>query len=96
LQKTLLNLYLNEMGVFQSEAGFPVTGHEINYLKGNLRLVGKKVLFPIRISGWIRAIGADVKEAFKNVKIRHFNLSISTSKQMIVGKFRGKKKEKDI
>ena len=33
LQKTLLNLYLNEMGVFQSEAGFPVTRHEINYLK---------------------------------------------------------------
>jgi len=96
LQKTLLNIYLNEMGVFQSEAGFPVTGHEINYLKGNLRLVEKKVLFPIRISGWIRAIGADVKEAFKNVKIRHFNLSISTSKQMIVGKFRGKKNEKDI
>ena len=96
LQKTLLNIYLNEMGVFQSEAGFPVTGHEINYLKGNLRLVEKKVLFPIRISGWIRAIGADVKESFKNVKIRHFNLSISTSKQMIVGKFRGKKNEKDI
>jgi len=96
LQKTLLNLYLNEMGVFQSEAGFPVTGHEINYLKGNLRLVEKKVLFPIRISGWIRAIGADVKEAFKKVKIKHFNLSISTSKQMIVGKFQGKKNEKDI
>ncbi len=96
LQKTLLNLYLNEMGVFQSEAGFPVTRHEINYLKGNLRLVEKKVLFPIRISGWIRAIGADVKESFKNVKIKHFNLSISTSKQMIVGKFRGEKNEKDI
>jgi len=96
LQKTLLNIYLNEMGVFQSEAGFPVTGHEINYLKGNLRLVEKKVLSPIRISGWMRAISADVKEAFKNVKIRHFNLSISTSKQMIVGKFRGKKNEKDI
>ena len=96
LQKTLLNLYLNEMGVFQSEAGFPVTRHEINYIKGNLRLVEKKALFPIRISGWIRAISADVKEAFKNVKIKHFNLSISTSKQMIVGKFQGKKNEKDI
>ncbi len=96
LQKTLLNLYLNEMGVFQSEAGFPVTRHEINYLKGNLRLVEKKVLSPIRISGWMRAISADVKETFKNVKIKHFNLSISTSKQMIVGKFQGKKNEKDI
>ena len=96
LQKTLLNLYLDEMGVFQSEAGFPVTRHEINYLKGNLLLVEKKVLSPIRISGWMRAISADVKETFKNVKIKHFNLSISTSKQMIVGKFQGKKNEKDI
>ncbi|MCK4244109.1 MAG: homocitrate synthase, partial [Candidatus Omnitrophica bacterium] len=56
LQKTLINLYLNDMGIFQSEMGFPVTRHEINYLKGNLRLAEKKVLSPIRLSGWIRAI----------------------------------------
>ena len=39
LQKTLINIFLNKMGVFQSEMGFPVTRHEINYLKVNLSLV---------------------------------------------------------
>jgi len=28
LEKTMINLYLNQMGVFQSEFGFPVTKHE--------------------------------------------------------------------
>jgi len=28
LEKTMINLYLNEMGVFQSEFGFPTTRHE--------------------------------------------------------------------
>ncbi len=30
LEKTMINLYLNEMGVCQSEFGFPVTRHETN------------------------------------------------------------------
>jgi homocitrate synthase NifV len=30
LQKTMLNIYLDEMGVFQSEFGFPLTHHETN------------------------------------------------------------------
>ena len=28
LEKTMINIYLNEMGVFQSEFGFPTTRHE--------------------------------------------------------------------
>jgi len=28
LEKTLINIYLNEIGVFQSEFGFPTTKHE--------------------------------------------------------------------
>jgi len=92
LEKTLINIYLNQMGIFQSEAGFPVTKHEINYLNANIQLVKKGVLSPIRISGWLRAIKEDVIDAFKNVpELQHVNLSISTSQQMIVGKFRGKK-----
>lgn len=51
LEKTLINIYLNQMGIFQSEAGFPVTKHEINYLNANIQLVKKGVLSPIRISG---------------------------------------------
>ncbi|MCM8766224.1 MAG: homocitrate synthase [Candidatus Omnitrophica bacterium] len=91
LQKTLLNLYLNEMGVFQSEFGFPVTKHETNYLNANLELARMGVLTPIRLGGWIRATVEDVETAFKRVPlIEHLNLSISTSDQMIIHKFKGK------
>ncbi len=97
LQKTMINYYLNQMGVFQSEAGFPVTGHEINYLNANMKLAKQKVLHPIRISGWMRAIPQDVEQAFENIPgLQHINISISTSEQMIVGKFQGKMKFKDV
>jgi homocitrate synthase NifV len=97
LEKTLINIYLNEMGVFQSEFGFPTTRHESLYLQANLELAGMGVLQPIRLEGWIRAIARDVETAFKLVpNIRHLNLSISTSEQMISGKFRGNKTEDDI
>lgn len=91
LQKTMINLYLNEMGVFQTEFGFPVTRHETNYLNANLELAKKEILAPIRLGGWIRATREDVKTAFKlTPNIKHLNLSISTSDQMITHKFRGK------
>ena len=91
LQKTMINLYLNEMGVFQSEFGFPVTRHETNYLNANLELSKSGALAPIRLEGWIRATKEDVKTAFKLLpQIKHLNLSISTSDQMIVHKFKGK------
>jgi len=91
LEKTMINIYLNEMGIFQSEFGFPFTHHETNYLNANLELVKKGVLSPIRLEGWLRATKDDVKTAFKMVpEIKHLNLSISTSDQMIVHKFKGK------
>lgn len=97
LEKTMINIYLNQMGIFQSEAGFPVTKHEINYLNANMILVEKGVLSPIRISGWMRAVVSDVEEGFKNVpKLKHVNLSISTSEQMIMGKFQGRMGFKDV
>jgi homocitrate synthase NifV len=91
LEKTMLNLYLNQMGAYQSEFGFPVTHHETNYLNANLDLAEEGVLSPIRLSGWLRATREDVKTAFKQVpKLKHVNLSISTSDQMIIHKFKGK------
>ncbi len=97
LEKTLINIYLNEMGVFQSEFGFPTTRHESYYLQANLELAEMGVLQPIRLGGWIRAIAGDVETTFKLVPgIRHLNLSISTSPQMIGGKFQGRKKGHDI
>jgi isopropylmalate/homocitrate/citramalate synthase len=97
IEKTLINIYLNEMGVFQSEFGFPTTRHEANYLKANLELAEMGVLKPIRLEGWIRAIVDDVETTFRQVPaIKHLNLSISTSDQMINGKFQGRKKKNDI
>jgi len=97
LEKTLINIYLNEMGIFQSEFGFPTTRHESNYLQANLELADMGVLKPIRLEGWIRAIAGDVEATFRQVPgIKHLNLSISTSDQMINGKFQGKKKRHHI
>lgn len=97
LQKTMINMYLNRMGVFQSEFGFPTTHHESLYLQANLELAETGILKPIRLEGWVRATAQDVRTAFKMVpEIKHLNLSISTSDQMIQGKFQGKKKRTDI
>jgi homocitrate synthase NifV len=97
LEKTMINVYLNDMGIFQSEFGFPTTKHESYYLQANLELADMGVLKPIRLGGWIRAITEDVETTFRLVPtIKHLNLSISTSDQMISGKFRGKKSRKDI
>lgn len=90
LQKTMINLYLNDMGVHQSEFGFPTTKHETNYLNANIELAKMGVLQPIILSGWIRAIKDDVEKAVKATHVEHLNLSISTSEQMIRNKFMGK------
>lgn len=96
LQKTMINLYLNDIGVYQSEFGFPVTHHETNYLNANLELAKMGVLKPIILGGWVRAIAADVRTAKKLTKIRHLNLSISTSEQMTKGKFQGRISRDDV
>lgn len=96
LQKTMINIYLNDLGVFQSEFGFPVTHHETNYINANLELARKGELKPIILSGWVRAINEDVKKALELTSVRHLNLSISTSEQMIQGKFQGRKTKDDI
>ena len=97
LQKTIINLMLDDMGITQSEFGFPTTSHEINYLNGNLELVERKVITKTKLSGWMRGIADDVELSFKNVpKLKHLNLSQSTSEQMINGKYLGKKSPDDI
>jgi citrate (Re)-synthase len=97
LEKTMLNIYLDRMGIFQSEFGFPVTKHETNYLRANLELVKKGVIKNLRLSGWTRATVGDVKEARKLVpELKYINISMSTSDQMIVHKFGGKLDRKSI
>ncbi|MHA1913603.1 MAG: homocitrate synthase/isopropylmalate synthase family protein [Promethearchaeota archaeon] len=96
LEKTVLNILLNRMGVYQSEIGFPTTLHEINYINANLELAKIGVLKPIILSGWMRAIETDVEKAIDLTHLKHVNLSISTSAQMINGKFRGKFNGDDV
>lgn len=97
LQKTLMNMFLNEMGVFQSEFGFPFTHHETNYLNANLELAQMGALAPIRLEGWARGIVKDVELSFSLVpKIKHLNLSCSTSPLMWDKKFSGKLAGQDI
>ncbi len=97
LEKTMINIFLDKMGIWQSEFGFPVTRHERNYLNANLELVDMGVIKRLRLSGWMRAITKDVRDAFSMVpELEYANMSISTSKQMIEGKFRGKMGWKDV
>ncbi|MBC8520526.1 MAG: homocitrate synthase, partial [Methanomicrobia archaeon] len=66
-------------------------------MNANLELAEIGALKRIRLGGWMRAIKADVEEAFRLVpKLKHVNLSISTSRQMIEGKFSGKFSWADI
>lgn len=96
LQKTMINMYLDKMGVYQSEMGFPFTNHETNYLNGNLELKKLGAFKSIILSGWCRPVIKDIEKSIKLTKIKHMNLSISTSKQMLEGKFGGKFSKKDI
>ena len=97
LQKTMINLMLNDMGITQSEFGFPTTMHELNYLNANLELVKRGVIKRTKLSGWMRAIAEDVEKSFSNCpQLKNCNLSQSTSDQMIHGKYLGKKSREDI
>ena len=97
LEKTIINLMLDDMGITQSEFGFHTTQHEINYLNGNLELVKRQAIRTTKLSGWMRGMAADVELSFKNVpNLQYVNLSQSTSEQMIQGKYLGKKTPDDI
>lgn len=88
LQKTIINMMLDDMGITQSEIGFPTTKHEINYLNANLELVDRGVIKRTKFSGWVRALSKDVIQAIQNVpRLKFLNLSQSTSDQMIHGKY---------
>jgi isopropylmalate/homocitrate/citramalate synthase len=87
--KTMINFYLGQLGVAQSELGFPFLFHEVPYIRANVALAAAGAFGGLRLSGWCRAIPADVDSAAP-LGLRHYNLSISTSDQMIEHKFRGR------
>jgi len=89
LQKTMVNIYLGEMGIYQSEFAFPYVKHEQNYVRANLELEEMGAMRSLILEGWCRAVVSDVAEAI-TAGVKHLNLSISTSTQMVLHKFRGK------
>ncbi len=88
-QKTMINWYLAQLGVHQSEVGFPFLGHEKNYISANQELAEQGAMGAMILEGWCRAVAGDVEGALPT-GVHHFNLSISTSDYMIKHKFRGK------
>jgi isopropylmalate/homocitrate/citramalate synthase len=96
--KTMINFYLGRLGVAQSEIGFPFLFHEVPYVRANVALAEAGAFGSLRLSGWCRAVTADVEAAVSIAagarpgapRLRHYNLSISTSDQMIARKFRGR------
>ncbi|MDQ2811397.1 MAG: hypothetical protein M3Z75_05815 [Actinomycetota bacterium] len=96
--KVMVNFYLGRLGVAQSEIGFPFLFHEVAYVRACIALGEAGAFGELRLSGWCRAVTADVESAAGVVaqtrqgaaRLRHYNLSISTSDQMIANKFRGK------
>ncbi len=102
LQKTITNILLDEMGVFGSELGFPLSPHERDYINANVELThtenddGEPVIQRLRLEGWSRALASDVEYAMTHTDLTHLNLSISTSRQMLEWKFQGKFSQDDI
>jgi homocitrate synthase NifV len=89
LQKTMLNWYLAQLGIYQSEFGFPFVGHERNYITANLALGRRGAFGSMILEGWCRAVVGDVKGAL-STGVKHLNLSIPTSDQMVTHKFNGR------
>jgi citrate (Re)-synthase len=87
--KVMVNFYLGRLGVAQSEIGFPFLFHEVPYVRACVALSEAGAFSGLRLSGWCRAVPSDVESAVP-LGLRHYNLSISTSDQMIAHKFRGK------
>jgi isopropylmalate/homocitrate/citramalate synthase len=93
--KVMVNFYLGRLGVAQSEIGFPFLFHEVPYVRACLALSEAGAFGDLRLSGWCRAVPADVEAAVTVTGpdgrgLRHYNVSISTSDQMIAHKFRGR------
>ena len=102
LQKTIINILLDEMGIYGSEGGFPLNPHERNYLNANVELTmlenddGVPAIRELRLEGLSRAVASVVEQARAKTGLTHLNLSISTSQQMLEWKFRGKFSKDDI
>src|ERR1700761_7559875 len=81
--KVMVNFYLGQLGVAQSEIGFPFLFHEVPYVRACLALAEAGAFGDLRLSGWCRAMPGDVESAVavqaggqhgKALHLRHYNL----------------------
>ena len=83
--KTMVNFYLGRLGVAQSEIGFPFLFHEVPYVRAQTRAGSR----PARSATCGCQAGAGPSPATSRrprpLGLRHYNLSISTSDQMLRG-----------
>ncbi|MCX6819319.1 MAG: homocitrate synthase [Candidatus Aenigmarchaeota archaeon] len=105
IERTMLNYYDDEMGIYQSEFGFPAfkdynfdyptnPHFEKKYILANLALKKAGYLPNIKLGGWVRAVVEDVEIARERFEdLEHLNLSISTSDVMLKKKLRKSKHE---
>src|SRR6202021_4012719 len=74
---------------------FPSLFHEVPYVRACLALAEAGAFGGLRLSGWCRAVPAAGEAAVAVTApsgrgLSHYNVSISTSDQMIAHKFRGR------
>ena len=101
LQKTVINWLLDQMGVYQSEMGFPLIPHERNYINANIALTRSglengALIKRTQLCGWTRAVAGDVQYSLAHTDLQHYQVSISTSEQMLRWKFRSRFTREDI
>jgi citrate (Re)-synthase len=89
LQKTMVNFYLGQMGIYQSEFAFPFAKNEQNYARANLKLKEIGAFGNLILEGWCRTVISDIAEAI-TIGVKDLNISISTSDQMITHKLGNK------
>ena len=75
-QKTMVNVYLGESGIHQSEFGFPYIKHEQNYIKANLELKERGGVGSLVLGGWCRLLVIDIA-ASMSIGVKDLNVSIS-------------------
>src|SRR4030095_3001969 len=85
--KTMVNFYLGRLGGAQSEIGFPLLFHTGQTIRPQPAWAEARAFAEHRLSGWCRAVAPDVERSLP-LGLAHMNLSISTSDQMLHGKFR--------
>src|SRR3954467_5135730 len=92
--KTMVNFYLGRLGVAQSEIGFPFLFHEVPYVRAQTALEQAGAFGSLRQAGGCGsrglwggggAVPPDVERS-ASLGLRHYNLSISTSDQMLQNK----------